>query len=162
MPLITLMKAGTLSEYAIENDADAVIANWAQQADQPAGWRWADVQQYEPVREGTLVEAMDGTVGAQGGASGKIEWFRLTPNMIDYLWTNLFEQSFSNAVTFKTYHQRRGDVIYNCRLYWVQNWRDDAVEHADGHYSNVRFRYKRASVAVYGRSYSSGYDAGYG
>lgn len=155
------LKAGTLSQYAIENDATAVVEDFTRQSDQPTAVQWMMVG-VDGVIEGEFVGGLDGNAGAFGGESGEIEFFQLTWGMVNYLWTNVFQSKYSNNVTLRVFHQRRGWTVYNAVLHWPPGWRDSVVMQTQDLQSNVRFAYTRAAVAAYGRAYSSAYSSAYG
>lgn len=154
------LKAGTVSQYALENDATAIVEDFTRASDQPTAIRWMMVGM-DGVIEGEFIGGLDGNMGAFGGESGDIEFFQLTWGMVNYLWTTIFQSRYSNNVTLRVFHQRRGWTVYNLVLHWPASWRDSVAMQARDLQSNVRFAYTRAAVAAYGRSYSAEYSSEY-
>ena len=154
------MIAGTVSQFSIENDSSTIVTDWTQQDDQPGAYPWHFVQA-SPIQNGLLFMALDGTVKSQGGLSGEIEFAALTQDMIEYLWTNIFQSKFSNAVTIRTWHQRQGWIAINCRLFW-NGLLESSQRPMRNTYSNIRFAFKRGVVADYGNSFSASFSASFG
>jgi len=150
---------GTLTQYEIESNTAYLVANYPRQTDMEVLDFWEAVP--KDVIRRQRVDSLEGSGGYTGLATGQLEWFVLTPNMIGYLWSTIFASQPRAAVTLRTYHELSGWVVYNAYLNWPFDGSEFTQQDIDL-YSNVIMRWNRGRVAPYGRSYSPSYSASYG
>ena len=158
------LKAGTVSSYALRNDASALMTNWTRQTDMEPGTDWGDVTQVGEIVSGEFVMALDGSEAPKGYYSGAFEWFVLTEDMRQYLKDNIFGGAANALVTLETYHQELGLTVFNCRLKnpFGRSREGSGIRQSADLFSNIIFEWFRGSVAAYGRDFSSAFSSAFG
>lgn len=115
------MASSTRSVAEIEASASFLIENFPIQSDQVAGHEWrSPVDGSDQVASvGELVTSMDGHQFGYGGA--ELTWVlpALSPQMVNYIWTTIFQSKYSNAITIKTRNRKGGEFeVYNVVALW--------------------------------------------
>jgi hypothetical protein len=167
LPIPVRLGVGTLSQVTILNSDSYLVSNFAVQADMNTlsiGWsgiEWKAITE-GTIDDGTVEIALDRAGKYYGGAKGAIKFFLLTPNMLDYLWVNIFEEKPRNNVTLYVMHQQKGATVYNCSLQWAFAGDVSAEVRSEQFFSNVIFKFDNGTIAEYGRAYSNAYSSAFG
>lgn len=158
---VYLLGAGTLSQNTLQNSSTYVVTSFPTQSDQLIynGFGWQMTLE-NVVKEGARVRALNQSVGVFGLDSGALVFKVLTRGMLNYLWQNIFNASYSAAVTFQVPHQRDGWLVYNATLEWC-NLPQDA-ELGRPYVANVKFPFAGAVAISAGSGFDSGFDSGFG
>lgn len=155
------LAAGTLSQSTLEGSSGYLVNNFATQSDMWTAIQWEAVPVGEVLQ--TVIPALDGTGNFYGNATGALEFFILTEDMLNYLWANIMEYKPRNAVSLRTYHSQAGWVSYNAILVWpfIDSGGGYIQQHLDVH-SNVVFQWERGTVASYGGAFSAAFSSDFG
>ena len=153
------LAAGTVSTTTLQANTAAVVANWTRQTDQLHFYDWK-VTLKTVVKDQKRVKALNSSTGYFGYESGVLMFQVLTPLMLTYLWTNIFSSLPSVAVTIQVPHQRDGWKVYNAMLEWCDlSSNGDLARPQTG---NVEFPFYKATLATYGRAFSSAFSTAFG
>ena len=150
---------GTLSQYVIEMDDSYLVSSYPRQTDMTTSDFWDGVPR-DTVKRLTAV-SLEGSGGYHGLATGGLEFFVLTPDMIGYLWDTIFVGKPRAAVTIRTLHQKDNWVVYNAYMTWPFD-SGEYIQQTEDIYSNILFPWERGSVAAFGRAHSYAYSSAYG
>lgn len=159
------LAAGTISQYAIQNDDTTIVSRFPAQSDQGSRFQWFiatdDIIPYYSTRVVTL----DGHTKAYGQIHTLIRFGVLTAEMWYYLDNTFFSGAESANVTMQL--KQRLDtaasvwVVYNGILTKPDRTFENLTPYGGYVQVNVPFTFSRATVAAYGRSFSASFSASF-
>ncbi len=152
------LTAGHVSQSTILADSTALIDNFTLQSDAPEpNWKgFID----GGMRDGTIIQSLGGRGGLFGELSGTLTFALLTPDMLDFLFINVFNSIYFAPVTINAFHPRFKQVTIQCYMEFFENVVASGTQQTDTWNTNVSVREWNRGTIV-GNAYSSGYSSGY-
>jgi hypothetical protein len=151
------LKAGHVDTSNIMADSTALINNFTLQSDQPY-YKWVGFID-GGMRNGSVIQSLGGRGALYGKLSGTITFNMLTPDMLDYLFTNIMLGNYISAVTIRAFHPRYKQVTIQCYLSWFENPVEQGTQQTNTWTTNITMTWNRGIII--GNAYSSGYSGGY-
>jgi hypothetical protein len=119
---------GTLTEA--ELTAAYNVIDFPRQSDQRQRWFVPNDVPNPFVLDAEVIDGLNHARGGFGGMAFSWTFTALTPLMVDYLWTTLFEEQYSQTFTVMTWARRGGWKVVNCTGKW--NEPGTSAESPDG------------------------------
>lgn len=151
------LAAGHITPTAILSDSSYLIDNFTIQSDANTPFWKGFID--GGMRDGSIIQSLGGSGGLYGKLSGTISFALLTPDMLQYLFTTVFNSKYVAPVTLNAFHPRYKQITIQCYMRWFENVVDNGEQNTDTWTVNVTTSWNRG--VIQGNAYSSAYSSAY-
>lgn len=141
------LAAGTIAAATLTSTSSYLVTNFPRQTDMPVSVYWSTSQPEIGVQQQVRNSLEVGSGGYYGKVSGIIEFFILTEDMRQYLYTTIMGSSPIAAVTAYLHHPVDGFQVYQGELLtpYAANAETSYTRFNDDFYTNNQYLFRRGT-----------------